>query len=87
MNALAADDTTVDDPSGHAEDLGFGRAVVIGSAAGIVVMVAGLFVLLRIIAPDIPAGMDAAIALWTGAWTGLFLGGTVTVGRWSGSRH
>jgi hypothetical protein len=87
MSAPTADHATAQDEEGREEDLGFGRAVLIGSGIGIVVMIVALFAILRVIAPDIPAGMDAAIAVWTGAWTGLFLGGTVTVGRWSGQRH
>ena len=73
--------------AGEAEDVGFGKAIVIGAAVGIVVMTVGLAALLKVLAPDTPAGAIVGIAVWTGVWAGLFLGGTVTVGRWSGSRH
>jgi hypothetical protein len=75
------------DEDALAEDVGFGKAIIIGSAAGIIVMVLGLVALLKVLAPDMPIGAVLAIAAWTGVWAGLFLGGTVTVGRWAGARH
>ena len=91
---MAHDDLTHDgDPAdenlaeGLATDIGFGRAVIIGSLAGIVVMVAAIAVTLRLLDPDLAWGPIIGISAWTGLWAGLFLGGTVTVGRWSGARH
>jgi hypothetical protein len=72
---------------GLATDIGFGRAIVIGSAIGILVMVAIVALAVHLAAPDIPAGAVAGIAAWTGVWAGLFLGGTITVGRWAGQNH
>ncbi|HEY5154707.1 MAG TPA: hypothetical protein VIJ47_08240 [Acidimicrobiales bacterium] len=75
------------DEEGLAEDIGFGKAIIIGSVAGIVVMVLGLVALIKVLAPDMPIGAVLAVSVWTGVWAGLFLGGTVTVGRWAGARH
>ena len=72
---------------GRATDLGFGRAVIIGSIAGILVMVAAIAVTLHLLDPDLSAAAVIGIAAWTGVWAGLFLGGTVTVGRWAGQNH
>ena len=73
--------------AGLDEDLGFGRAVVVGTIVGIVAMVAGVTLVVHLLVPDWPIGSVLAISVWTGVWAGLFLGGTVTVGRWSGRRH
>ncbi len=83
FESTAEASTETDTEAGAAEDLGFGKAIVIGAALGIVVMTVALAALVKVLAPDIPAGAIAAIAAWTGVWAGLFLGGTVTVGRWS----
>jgi len=72
---------------GRETDLGFGRAVLYGSIAGIIVMVVALAVTLRILDPDLSMVGILGIAAWTGVWAGLFLGGTVTVGRWAGRQH
>ena len=82
----AASDPHLDD-EGLAEDIGFGKAIVIGSMAGIAVMVLGLIALMKVLAPDMPIGAVLAVSVWTGVWAGLFLGGTITVGRWAGARH
>jgi MFS-type transporter involved in bile tolerance (Atg22 family) len=51
---------------------------------GIVLFIAAVWAVVRAIAPaEWPAGAVTAIAVWTGIWCGLFLGGTVAVGRWS----
>jgi len=91
---MAHDDLTHDgDPAdenlaeGLATDIGFGRAVIIGSLAGIVVMVAAIAVTLRLLDPDLSVAAVLGIAGWVGVWAGLFLGGTVTVGRWAGQQH
>ncbi|MCU0270244.1 MAG: hypothetical protein MUF83_16575 [Acidimicrobiales bacterium] len=64
-------------------DRGFGMAIVIGAAIGIVFFVALIAVVVKVMWPDLPTGGVIAVALWTGLWAGLFLGGTITVGRWS----
>lgn len=76
-----------DAQAGELEDVSFGRAIVIGSVIGIVAMIALITATMRIVAPDQPWGVTLGIAVWTGIWAGLFLGGTVTVGRWSAARH
>lgn len=74
-------------PSTDEEDRGFGLAIVWGSIFGIAGFTLLVAVAVKLVASsmgyDIPAGALAAIAVWTGAWAGLFLGGTVAVGRWS----
>jgi len=72
---------------GLATDIGFGRAVLVGSVAGILVMVAAIALTLHLLDPDLTWVAVSGIALWTGVWAGLFLGGTVTVGRWAGQQH
>jgi hypothetical protein len=68
-------------------DRGFGAAIVWGSIVGIVVFAVliaiGTVLAARSVGVDLEAGAVAAIAVWTGIWGGLFLGGTVAVGRWS----
>ena len=73
--------------AGRAEDRSYGRAVVLGSAVGIVVWMAVIFGVLRLIEPDMEVGASFGIAVWVGIWTGLFLGGTITVGLWADKRH
>ena len=75
------------DDDGRKEDAGFGKAIIVGSMLGIVVMIALIVVTLRLLDPDLAWGPIIGISAWTGLWAGLFLGGTVTVGRWSGARH
>jgi hypothetical protein len=71
-------------PTTDAADRSFGRAVITGSLIGIVLFIAAVWIGVRAVAPaEWPAGAITAIAVWTGIWCGLFLGGTVAVGRWS----
>lgn len=74
-------------PSTDEEDRGFGLAIVWGSVFGITIFTLLVALVVKLVASgldyDIPAGAIAAIAVWTGVWAGLFLGGTVAVGRWS----
>lgn len=73
---------------GHEEDRSYGKAVLLGSAAGIVVWTAVVFAVLRLISgDDMVVGASLGIAVWVGIWTGLFLGGTITVGLWADKRH
>ena len=69
---------------GLKDDIGFGKAILVGSAAGIVIFGALCYVAVKLIAgDDIGWGADLAISFWVGVWGGLFLGGTITVGLWS----
>jgi hypothetical protein len=71
-------------PTTDDADRSFGKAVITGSIIGIVLFIAAVWVGVRAVAPaEWPAGAITAIAVWTGVWCGLFLGGTVAVGRWS----
>jgi hypothetical protein len=69
--------------TGREEDRGFGQAIAYGSIVGIVAFTIVVAIAVKLVAPDLDAGGIAAIAIWTGAWAGLFLGGTIAVGRWS----
>ena len=71
----------------EAEDIGFGKAILVGSAIGILVMVFLVAVALRLLDPEMAWGATIGISVWTGIWAGLFLGGTITVGKWAGERH
>lgn len=95
MSAAApAPETTIHNPpdreeleaEGLKEDIGFGKAILLGSAAGIVIFGVICYIAVKLIAgSDIGWGADLAISFWVGVWGGLFLGGTITVGLWS--RH
>jgi len=72
------------DAEGLREDKGFGLAILLGSAVGIVLFGVLCFVAVMLVAgDDISVGANLGISLWVGVWAGLFLGGTVAVGRWS----
>jgi hypothetical protein len=73
------------DPAHMVDDVdrSYGKAIVIGSIVGIVVFMAVMWLVVKALAPDWSAGAVAIIAVWTGIWSGLFLGGTIAVGRWS----
>jgi predicted phage tail protein len=65
------------------EDIGFGKAILWGSIVGIVVLGAMCFVAIRIVGSSISVMADLGISIWVGIWGGLFLGGTIAVGRWT----
>lgn len=69
------------------EDRSYGRAVATGSLLGIVIWGTVVFAVLSVLQPDLGAGPTLGIATWVGIWTGLFLGGTITVGLWADKRH
>jgi Mg/Co/Ni transporter MgtE len=75
----------VPDPASNLDDTDrtYGRAILAGAGAGIVLFIVAVAAVVKALAPDWPMGAVVGIAVWTGAWTGLFLGGTVAVGRWS----
>jgi len=64
-------------------DVSYGKAVAIGSVAGILLFTVAMWLAVKALAPEWSAGAAAAIAVWSGIWSGLFLGGTIAVGRWS----
>jgi hypothetical protein len=64
-------------------DISYGRAIVIGAVIGIVLFTAAVWLIVKALAPEWSSGAAAIIAVWTGIWSGLFLGGTIAVGRWS----
>ena len=73
------------------EDWGFAKAMIRGSVIGIVVFIALIYGIVFAINQSMGGPWNSAsigvIALWTGVWAGLFLGGTVSVGLWSHKRH
>ena len=71
----------------EAEFAGFVRAIAIGVAVGVPVVGLLIAVILKFTAPDMSAAGIFAIAAWVAIWTGVFLGGTVTVGLWSAKQH
>ena len=72
------------DPASMTDDAdrGFGHAILVGSVAGVILFIAAAWLVVKGVS-DLTWGESGVIALWTGAWSGLFLGGTVAVGRWS----
>jgi hypothetical protein len=64
-------------------DVSYGKAIVIGSVVGIVLFTAAMWLMVKALAPEWSAGAVTIIAVWCGIWSGLFLGGTIAVGRWS----
>jgi hypothetical protein len=64
-------------------DRSYGRAIAVGSILGVLGFTAAMWVAVRVLAPEWPAGAVTGIAAWCGIWSGVFLGGTVAVGRWS----
>ena len=62
-------------------------AFVHGVAIGFPLVWALMVVLVRVAAPDWALGPAIGIGLWVSIWTGMFLGGTVTVGLWSHRQH
>ena len=83
--AVPAEHDPVPDPSVMVDeaDRSYGRAIVIGSIVGIVLFTAAMGLMVKALAPEWSVGSVAVIAVWTGIWSGLFLGGTIAVGRWS----
>lgn len=68
--------------SGDPIDRGFGKAIVLGAVVGIpafMAIIAGILLSQW----DVGVGPAIGISLWTGIWAGLFIGGTIVVGRWS----
>ncbi len=64
-------------------DVSYGKAIVIGSVVGILLFTAAMWLIVKALAPEWSAGAVTVIAVWCGIWSGLFLGGTIAVGRWS----
>ncbi len=64
-------------------DRSYGKAIVIGSIVGILVFTAAMWLIVKALAPEWSGGAVAIIAVWCGIWSGLFLGGTIAVGRWT----
>lgn len=78
------------DPAAAGPDVearGFGRAILAGTALGVPAMMAIVMGVLLLTAPDWELGGLVGIALYTAIWSGVFLGGTITVGLWAGRRH
>ena len=50
---------------------------------GILLFTAAMWLIVKALAPEWSSGAVTIIAVWCGIWSGLFLGGTIAVGRWS----
>jgi hypothetical protein len=69
------------------EFAGFGRAVVMGLALGIPLMMLLVGACVKLVDPD-AAWVDVlVISTWVAVFCGPFLAGTVTVGLWAGRNH
>ncbi len=71
----------------EAEFAGFVRAIATGVLLGVPVVGLLIVAILKFAAPEMAAASVFAIAAWVAVWTGVFLGGTVTVGLWSAQQH
>lgn len=65
----------------------FVKAIGLGVAIGVPVLAAIIFGIVMLAAPDWGIGPAVGAAVWVSLWSGLFLGGTVTVGLWSNRLH
>jgi hypothetical protein len=79
--SIMVDDTAL--PMVDEVDVSYGKAIVIGSVVGILLFTAAMWLIVKALAPEWSAGAVTVIAVWCGIWSGLFLGGTIAVGRWS----
>ena len=68
--------------TGDPIDRGFAKAIVIGALVGIPIFMA-IIAAIVVSQWDVGVGPAIGISLWTGIWAGLFMGGTIVVGRWS----
>jgi hypothetical protein len=79
----AADAAVTSDP----EARGFSNAIILGATVGVVVWTAVISLLVKWQMPNLEWIAVVGIGAWTGIFGGTFLGGTITVGRWSGRHH
>ena len=66
---------------------GFVKSIVIGVLIGLPVVLGIITAMVKVAVPEWPIGAIVGIALWVSIWTGMFLGGTITVGLWSHRQH
>jgi predicted MFS family arabinose efflux permease len=71
----------------EAEFAGFVRAIALGVVIGVPVVGLLIAAILKFTASGMGPASVFAIAAWVAIWTGVFLGGTVTVGLWSAKQH
>lgn len=55
------------------------RAILLGIVVGVPLLAVVAFVAFRIAVPDTSTGDLASLAIWTGLWAGVFVGGTIAV--------
>jgi hypothetical protein len=65
----------------------FSRAIALGVAIGVPVVALIVGIVVEFAAPVMSTAGVIAVAAWVALWTGVFLGGTVTVGLWSARQH
>ena len=78
---------TADAASPEHEFTGFVKAVGLGVLIGLPLLMLAMVGIVKLAAPEWELGPIIGIALWVSIWTGMFLGGTVTVGIWSKRHH
>jgi hypothetical protein len=69
------------------EFAGFGRAIVVGVAVGIPLMMALVAASVKLVAPNTEWVDVLVISTWVALFCGPFMAGTVTVGLWSSRHH
>lgn len=60
-------------------DKDYTRAILLGIVVGVPLLAVVAFVAFRIAVPDTSTGDLASLAIWTGLWAGVFVGGTIAV--------
>lgn len=85
--ATTAQAVTGDDLNDEKDFRQFVKAIVIGVVIGLPLVMGLMVLLVQMAAPDMGLGPAVGIGLWVSIWTGMFLGGTVTVGLWSKHQH
>lgn len=60
-------------------DKDYSKAILLGIVVGVPLLAVVSFGAFRIALPDMSFGGLASLAVWTGLWLGVFVGGTIAV--------
>jgi len=60
-------------------DRDYTKAIMIGIAVGVPLIAVLAFVAFEAVQPETSTGALASLAVWTGLWAGVFVGGTIAV--------
>lgn len=60
-------------------DKDYTKAIVLGIVVGVPLLALLAFGAFRVALPDTSLGTLASLAVWTGLWAGVFVGGTIAV--------